>query len=241
MLRPSAVSSAREDSCEASASSSSLNAVDGQELARLPVAERDGACFVQQEHVDVTSGLDGAPAHRKHVCLIQAAHARNADRGEQRADGRRRKANEQGNHIGNGHRRTCARLLAGKSGERKQRAGNYEEDDRQCDEQNLQRDFIRRFPYGKRPRPSRSFIEEALAAFRCYADDEPIGEYACATRHRAAIAAGFADHGCGFACDGALIHGCRAVDDLAVHRDLFARLHIDDVAFLQVGGQSPAV
>ena len=37
-----------------------VDAADRQELRRLPVAERDGSRLVEQQHVDVTRGLDRA-------------------------------------------------------------------------------------------------------------------------------------------------------------------------------------
>ena len=52
----------------------------------LPVAERDGAGLVEQQHVDVTGRLDGAAGGRDDVRLHHAAHAGHADRRQQAAD-----------------------------------------------------------------------------------------------------------------------------------------------------------
>ena len=98
--RPSGVSSASDESCAASASSGSRDAVDGDELGRLAVAERDRAGLVEQQHVDVAGGLDGAARHREHVALHQPVHAGDADRREQRADRRRDQRDEQRDQDG---------------------------------------------------------------------------------------------------------------------------------------------
>ena len=96
MERPSGVSSASEESWAASASSASVDALDRDELGGLAVAEGDGAGLVEQQRGDVAGGLDGAAGHGEHVALHQPVHARDADRGEQRADGGRDQADQQG-------------------------------------------------------------------------------------------------------------------------------------------------
>ncbi len=93
--RPSGVSSARLESCAASASSALGHAADRQELDRLAVAERDGAGLVEQQRVDVAGGLDRLAAHREHVVLHHAVHAGDADGRQQAADRRRDQADEQ--------------------------------------------------------------------------------------------------------------------------------------------------
>ena len=45
------------------------------------VAQRDRSGLVQQQHVDVTRGLDRAAGHREHVAPYQAVHPGDADRG----------------------------------------------------------------------------------------------------------------------------------------------------------------
>ena len=71
------------------------DAVHRDELGGLAVAERDRAGLVQQQHVDVAGGLDGAARHREDVALDEAIHAGDADRREQRADRRRDERDEQ--------------------------------------------------------------------------------------------------------------------------------------------------
>ena len=71
--RPLGVSSASEASCAASARSA-VDAGRGMN-ARLAVAERDRAGLVEQQHVDVAGGLDGAARGGDHVGLHHAVHA----------------------------------------------------------------------------------------------------------------------------------------------------------------------
>ena len=98
--RPSGVSSASEASCATSASSLLVDAVDGDELGGLAVAERDRAGLVEQQHVDVAGRLDGAARHREHVALHEPVHAGDADRREQRADRGRDQRDEQRDQHG---------------------------------------------------------------------------------------------------------------------------------------------
>ena len=72
-----------------------LDARRRDELGRLPVAERDRAGLVEQEHVDVAGRLDRAARHREHVALHEPVHAGDADRREQRADRGRDQRDEQ--------------------------------------------------------------------------------------------------------------------------------------------------
>ena len=52
------------------------DAVDGDELRGLAVAERDRAGLVEQKHVDVAGRLDRAAGHREHVALHDAGPSR---------------------------------------------------------------------------------------------------------------------------------------------------------------------
>ena len=80
----------------------------GDELGRLPVAQRDGAGLVEQQRVHVAGRLDGAAGHGEHVVPHQAVHAGDADGGEQPADGGGDEADEQGDeHASRRRRRRC--------------------------------------------------------------------------------------------------------------------------------------
>ena len=65
------------------------------ELRRLPVAERDRAGLVEQQHVHVACGFDRPTRGRDDVGADHAVHARDADGGEQSADRGRDQADQQ--------------------------------------------------------------------------------------------------------------------------------------------------
>jgi hypothetical protein len=65
--RPSGVSSASDANCAASASSRCVTPAP-DELRRLPVAQGDRAGLVEQQRVDVASGLDRAPDIASTLC-----------------------------------------------------------------------------------------------------------------------------------------------------------------------------
>ena len=95
MLRPSGVSSARDASCAASASSFASTPGAGMNSDRHAVAEGDGAGLVQQQHVHVSRGLDRAAAHGQDVVLHQPVDAGDADGAQQPADGGGNQADQQ--------------------------------------------------------------------------------------------------------------------------------------------------
>ena len=72
----------------------------------LPVAERDGAGLVEQQHVDVAGRLDRAAGGGDDVGPHHAVHARDADGGQQAADRGRDQADEQRHQH---HDRHCPR------------------------------------------------------------------------------------------------------------------------------------
>ena len=87
------------------------DAFDGDELDRLPVAQRDRSGLIQQQRVDVARRLHGFSAHREHVVLHHAIHSGDADGGKQAADRRGNQANEQGDQHRNGRSSAAARRL----------------------------------------------------------------------------------------------------------------------------------
>ena len=128
-----------------------------QKRSSLAVAQRDRARLVQQQHVHVASGLDGAPAHREHILLHETVNAGNADGAEQSANRGRDEANEQGNEHGD------REINSSEEAERLQRDQHYQEDNRERGEQNRQRDFIRRLlPLG-------AFNQADHAIQKCFA------------------------------------------------------------------------
>src|SRR5258705_303454 len=69
---------------------------------RLAVAERYRPGLVEQQHIDVAGGLDGASGGGDDVCLQHATHAGDPDRGQQRADGGGNEAHQQRDQRGDG-------------------------------------------------------------------------------------------------------------------------------------------
>ena len=72
-----------------------LDARRGMKRDRHTIAERDGAGFVEQQHIDISSGFDRASAHRQHIALKYAIHPGDADGAEQPADRRGNQTNQQ--------------------------------------------------------------------------------------------------------------------------------------------------
>ena len=104
MERPSGVSS-RIDATSAAVSASDLgDAGRRRDRRREAVAVGDGAGLVEQDDVHVAGRLHGAAAHGQHVEARDAVHARDADGGEQPADGRRDEAHEERHELDGAHR-----------------------------------------------------------------------------------------------------------------------------------------
>ena len=171
MERPSGVSSARLDSCAASASCSAVTPRERHEVGRLPVAQRDGAGLVQQQRVDVAGGFDRAARHGQHVALHQPVHAGDADRRQQRADRGGDQADQQRHHHDAGDAVAVERLGVrdagvvglGEDGQRLQGRHREHEDDGQRGQQDVQRDLVRRLlPVGALDEGDHP-VDEALA------------------------------------------------------------------------------
>ena len=203
-------------------------AADGDELVRHPVAVGDGAGLVEQQGGHVAGGLDGPAGHGQHVALHQAVHPGDADGAEQRADGRRRQAHEQGDQDRD-------RLVGmDVDGERLQGGDGEDEDDRQPDEQDVERDLVGRLlPVGPLDEGDHP-VEERLARLRRDPHDDAVGEDPGASGDGRAVAAGFADHRRRLAGDGRLVDRGDALDDVTVAGDHLAGLDDDQVADLQL-------
>ncbi|MCY1529697.1 hypothetical protein D9M68_648570 [compost metagenome] len=208
----------------------------GQEGRRLAVAEGDGAGLVEQQHVHVSRGFDGAARGGDDVGPHHAAHARHADGGQQAANGGGDQADEQGHQ--HRHRDGGAAAGGGHRVDRERHQGhdNQQEHHRQAHQQNGERQFVRRllalgaFHHGDHA------VQEAFARIGRDAHEDPVRQDAGAARDGGKVAAGFADHRRRFAGDGAFVHRGHAGDDLPVARDGFARLDQHDVAPTQQAG-----
>ncbi len=199
----------------------------GHELGGLPVAESDGAGLVEQQRGDVTGGLDGPSRHGEDVALHQPVHARDADRGEQRADGGRDEADEQR------HEDDHAEVLARVVRERRQRGDRQQEHDGQRREQDVERDLVRRLLPGRALDQVDHAVDERLAGLRRDLDDDAVGEHLRTAGDGTAVTAGLADDGGGLAGDRRLVDARDALDDVTVAGDDVAGLADDEVADLQ--------
>ena len=129
----------------------------GEKLSGLAIAQGDGAGLVEQKRVHVAGGLNGASAHGQHVVLDEAVHARDADGGEQPADGGGNQADEQRDQ----HKDRLRGL--GVHRERLQRNHGQQKDDGESGEQNAERDFVGRLLPGCAFDQGDHAIEEGFA------------------------------------------------------------------------------
>ncbi|CCJ97369.1 hypothetical protein BN130_3965 [Cronobacter malonaticus 507] len=196
-----------------------IHAGGGQEVRGLTVAERDGAGFIEQQHVHIACGFHRAAAGGDNVRAKHPAHARHADGREQPADSGRDQAHQQRHQHRHADRRPAVLR------ERVERGGRQQKDNRQRHQQNGQRDFVRRFAALGALDHRNHTVKERLAGVDAALDNQPVGENTRAAGHRGEIAARFTDNRRGFAGNGALIHRRAAFDDFAVARDNIARFH----------------
>ena len=188
------------------------DAAERPEFGGLPVAERDGAGLVEEQRVDVARRLDGAAGHGEHVEADQAVHAGDADRREQRADGGRDEGDEQR------HQHDHRDRAAGISRIARYGRGGEHEDDGQADEEDVERDLVRRLlPLGAFDELDHA-VDEGRAGRCGDAHADPVGEHLGAAGDGGAVAAGLADHRRGLAGDRRLVDRGDALDHLAVGR-----------------------
>ena len=111
--------------------------------------------------------------------------------------------------------------------------GREHEDDGQADQQDVERDLVRRLlPLGAFDQLDHA-VEEGRAGRRGDAHLDPVGQHLRAAGHGRAVAAGLADDRRGLAGDRRLVDRGDALDHLAVGRDGVAGLDQDDVADLE--------
>ena len=105
--------------------------------------------------------------------------------------------------------------------------------DRERREQNRERDFVRRFLAAGAFDELNHAVQKTFAGIGGDADFDFVREHARAAGDGAAVAAGLADDGRGFAGDGGFVHGGRAENDFAVGGNDFRGAHDHDIAFAQ--------
>ncbi len=188
-------------------------ALDGHELRGLAVAEGDRAGLVEQQRGDVAGGFHRPAGHGQDVALDEAVHARDADRGEQRADGGGDQADQQCGEDDHG--------LLGVRVDRERLQGDdrEQEDDGQRGEQDVERDLVGRLLSGRALDEGDHAVDEGLAGLGRDLDDDPVGEDLRTARDGRAVAARLADDRGGLAGDGGFVHRGDAFDDVTVARD----------------------
>ena len=191
-----------------------VDARQGEELGRLPVAERDRARLVEQQRRAVTCRFDGPSPRGRARCGERADPCRRSrSPTSSAADRRRDQRDEQRDE--DDHLLFRARV----DGEGLQRDDGEQEDDRQSGEQDVERDLVRRLlPFGALDERDHA-VEEALARLRRHSDGDPIREDARASGDGRAVAARLADHGRRLAGDRRLVDARDPVDHLAVGGD----------------------
>ena len=150
----------------------------GEDLRRHPVAEGDGSRLVEQQRIHVARCLHGAPTHRQDVLAQEPVHSRDADGGQEAADGGRDQTDQQGDHSGR------AQPDPGIEPYRHQRDAGQQKHDGQPDQQDVQRDLVRRLL------PRRAFhqadhpVQERLAGVHRDAHHDAIREHFRAASYR---------------------------------------------------------
>src|SRR4030095_9278113 len=209
----------------------------GNERGGLAVAHRDCAGLVEEQHVDVARGLDGAAGSGENVALDHTVDATDADRAEEWAEGRRYKPDGEADEDDERDvdDAVLASELLAELRNRAQRANGEQEDEREEHQQDAERDFVRRaaargaFDHGDHA------VEEGVARFAGDSDDDAVANDARAAGDGAVIATAFANDGRGFTGDGALVNARDALDHVAIGRNDVAGFAPDEVALVQVG------
>ena len=163
------------------------NAIDRQEFGRHAIAEGDRAGLVEQQRIDVARRLDRAAGGRDDVEADQPVHAGDADGRQKPADRRRNEADEQRDQ--HGRRQVRPRIF----GDRPQGDADDQEDDGQPDEQDRQRQFVRRLlPLGaldERDHP----VDEGRARRGGDPHLDEVGQHGRSAGHGRAVAASLAN------------------------------------------------
>ena len=208
-----------------------------QEVGRLPVAECDCACLVEQEHVHVAGGLHRAAAGCQDIGADHAVDAGDADRWQQSADRGGGEADEERREHRQAERFAAARGTDRIHREGKERGGDHEEDECEAGQENVEGDLVGRLLSLRALHHRDHLVEKTLAGIGRDPHHQPVGEHPCAAGDRVAVAAALTDHRRALAGDRALVHGGDAVDHLAVTRHDVARFDQHVVAAAKLRGR----
>ncbi len=207
-----------------------LDAGERHEGARLPVADRDRAGLVEQQHVAIARRLHRAARFGEHVEAHQPVHPRDADRGEQGGDRGGDQGDEQRRQ--DRHRHAAAGIMC----EARDRADRDQEDDRQPDEQDGERHLVRRLLPLRALDQRDHAIEEAVPRLGGDAHLDPVRDDARAGGDGGTVAARLADDGRALAGDRRLVDAGDALHHLAVGGDQVAGLDQHQLALFELGG-----
>ena len=158
------------------------------------------------------------PRHGQHVVLHQPVHAGDADRREQRADGGRDQADQQGDQDDRATARRRRRSRTAAASTVASRKTMVRLASRMFSAISFGV-FCRDGALDQGDHP----VDEALAGLGGDLDDDPVGQHLGAAGDRAAVAAGLADHRGGLAGDRRLVDAGDTLDDVAVAGDDLAR------------------
>ena len=197
------------------------------EMRGLAVPDGNGASLVEQQYVQIAGGFHRLTRFSDHVGAQRPVHARNTDGREQAADGGRNEADVQRNERGNGQ------SGVGVIRERLERDADDGEHQRETGQQDGQRDFVGRFLALGALHEGDHFIQKAFAGLRGDQHFDAVAEHLGAASHAGFVAAGLADHRCGFAGDGTLVDGGQPFDDLTIGWNGVAGLAEKHIAFAQ--------
>ena len=198
---------------------------------RQPVAERDRAGLVEQDHVDVARGLHRPTAHRQDVEPRDAVHAGDADGREQPADRGGNQADEQRDQDHDAERRV------GVDAERPQGRRRQQEHDREARQQDREGDLVRgALPLGALDERDHA-VKEGVARIGGDPDREVslVRVVPPVTDERMSVP-GSLRTGRRLAGDDGLVDVGDALDDVAVAGDRLALADDDDVAGPQLAG-----
>ena len=240
--RPSGVSSARLDSCAASASSSSVTPATGTNSAacRLPrvmvpvlsssrVLTSPAASTARPDMASTLRctrrSMPAMPIADSSAPIVVGIRQTSSETSTMPVTPLPFSASESG----------TPGLRLGVDGQRLHGGDGDQEDDRQRGQQDVQRDLVRRLlPVGALDQGDHP-VDEGLAGLLGDLDDDPVGQHLRAAGHRRAVAAGLADDRRGLAGDGRLVDRGDALDHVAVAGDDLPGLDDHEVALLELG------
>ncbi len=160
------------------------------------IAESDGSCFVEQQHIYIACGFYCAATCRQHIAAYQPVHTAYADGAQQPADSRWDKAYQQRNEYG---QRGCCRHQAGfcfaVSGKCFERSHSQKKHDSKPGQQNSKSDFIWRFLPACAFHQRDHCIDKGAARIGGNADNNAVADHAGTTCNSTAVAAAFAHNG----------------------------------------------